>query len=216
MKSSLQIRKEMTKEGWASEDRLTDMGWGNKGKFGYSIWFERWNWHGKLTTKVCFHNSTDDLDRIDECVEEAAAMARKAWRDFPDSVPRQDINKIVVDELMTSYWVKAPTIEEHRRRCAEHKADRKQSQELWAKYLDQELVEVTANQYNDIKTIQKSPYSDKLHACYFQSNASEIQQLVDLGFLEYVDSFYYGNLMLKCTPAGRNIQVRIKDTGYNY
>jgi hypothetical protein len=211
MKSALQIRKEMTLEGWASEDRMTDMGWGCDGKYGYSIWFERWNWHGKSTTKVCFHSSTSDLDAITDCVERGAELARRAWKEFPDSVPRQDLgSKLVVDELMTSWWVKARSIEEQRQMSAERQAERKDGNKLYASYKGVDLLELTSNQICDIKEIRESKYCDKLHACYFQSDPDEIEELVQLGVLEYVDSFRYGKLMLKCTSYGRRIEMQRK------
>ena len=39
------LRKQMAAEGWLSKDDLTTFGW--KEGFGYSVWFERWDWHGK-------------------------------------------------------------------------------------------------------------------------------------------------------------------------
>ena len=92
--NSMQIRLEMTKLGWYSDDRLTDMGWGGD-VFGYSIWFSRWNWHGKKTDKATYHAHTKDLDKIDEVVEKAANLAKKAWAEFPAKAPRQ----LLSDEL---------------------------------------------------------------------------------------------------------------------
>lgn len=87
------LRAEMMAEGWSSEDRLTKMGWGATP--GYSIWFERWDWHGQKTlilvgSKACYHAHTPSLDHILDTVREAAERARRAWRDFPDCPPDQD------------------------------------------------------------------------------------------------------------------------------
>ena len=96
----MKIRLAMTKRGWISEDRLTYMGWGDEGtkrrpRFGYSIWFERWDWHGQRCDKVCYHAHTNDLSKIPEAVQRAAKLARKAWNEFPDVPPSQGMN----DEL---------------------------------------------------------------------------------------------------------------------
>lgn len=90
----MQIRREMASEGWHSEDRITDQGWGDKGKFGYSVWFTRWDWHGKQLiritgNKACYHASTSDLDCMWEAVLMAAKIARRAYAEFPDIPPRQ-------------------------------------------------------------------------------------------------------------------------------
>ena len=95
MSDVMQLRLEMAAEGWDSEDRLTEQGWG--GTFGYSIWFQRWNWHGrKLITltgnKACYHAHTpnplgpSDFLRVATL---AAERARKAYAGFPDVPPRQ-------------------------------------------------------------------------------------------------------------------------------
>lgn len=87
-KSAEEIRIYMSTIGWMSEDRLSNLGWGNK--VGYSIWFWRWDWHNvKLGNKVCFHYHTDDLSKIDEVVAKTAIKALKAWQQFPDKVPGQ-------------------------------------------------------------------------------------------------------------------------------
>ncbi len=86
------LRVEMTKLGWSSEDRITTFGWGKKGDyevFGYSIWFERYDWHGNRCDRATFHAHTDDLSRIPEAVLEAAERAKQAWEQFPDGPPRQ-------------------------------------------------------------------------------------------------------------------------------
>jgi hypothetical protein len=92
---AMSIRLEMAADGWYSEDRLSDIGWG-KGKPGYSIWFERYDWHGQHTLKIngkkaCYHSHTPDLTKIDEVTQRAAERARRAWRDFSDVPPEQGL-----------------------------------------------------------------------------------------------------------------------------
>lgn len=102
------LRIAMQTEGWDSDDRLTHMGWG-KGNAGYSVWFSRWNWHGRHVDKVCFHAHTDDLSRIAEVTSHAAALARKAWTEFDHTrCPRQsnDGRGVVLDEFKTGLWAK--------------------------------------------------------------------------------------------------------------
>jgi hypothetical protein len=89
---AMQIRQSMAAKGWASEDRLTKQGWGDK--VGYSIWFSRYDWHGKralvlVGNKACYHAHTSDLSRIDEAVARAADRADTAWEHFPDRPPEQ-------------------------------------------------------------------------------------------------------------------------------
>jgi hypothetical protein len=91
----LSIRLAMTAEGWMSEDRITDMGWGH-GVIGYSIWFERWDWHGNramaLTgNKACFHAHCGSIEpaAMLDTTRKAAALARRAWVEFPDAPPVQ-------------------------------------------------------------------------------------------------------------------------------
>jgi len=97
----IKIRLVMTKLGWISEDRLTYIGWGNdigtgrRPRYGYSIWFERWDWHGTRCEKVSYHAHTSDLTKMPEAVRRAARLARRAWREFPDVPPSQGLG----DEL---------------------------------------------------------------------------------------------------------------------
>ncbi len=84
--SANNIRLAMSATGWRSHDQITDQGWGDK--VGYSIWFERWDWHGKKTgNKACYHAHTDDLSKIDETTQKAAEIARRAWAEFPEKAP---------------------------------------------------------------------------------------------------------------------------------
>lgn len=100
------LRAAMQAEGWNSHDRLTDMGWG-KGNAGYSVWFERWNWHGRHVDSIVFHAHTNDLSRIAEATAHAASLARRAWVEFDrDHCPRQsnDGRSIELDTFKTRLW----------------------------------------------------------------------------------------------------------------
>lgn len=85
--SAMEIRLIMKNNGWNSEDRLTKVGWANG--FGYSIWFERWDWHNVKVNKVCIHSHTGNLNEIDKITYETAVRCLIAWNDFIDSVPQQ-------------------------------------------------------------------------------------------------------------------------------
>jgi hypothetical protein len=92
-KGALQVRQYMSSLGWASDDRLTTLGWGRDDQgnpvFGYSIWFERWNWHGvRCDKRVCgsFVRSACP-DQIDQAVRFAAETALRMWETFVDLLP---------------------------------------------------------------------------------------------------------------------------------
>lgn len=99
MTDAMEIRTFMAEKGWHSQDRMSDMGWGDK--VGYSIWFYRWDWHGIKTAtitgdKVSFHDGTNNLSEIDKIVRNVAKRALQAYEDFPDSIPYQNVNGEVV------------------------------------------------------------------------------------------------------------------------
>lgn len=103
----------MTKRGWRSRDKLSDVGWGiNKNKsriYGYSIWFERYEWHGRDSWKitgstVCFHRHTSNLDNIDKAVRECAEQALNAYEDYKDCIPYQTINNTTNKLCMNYDW----------------------------------------------------------------------------------------------------------------
>jgi len=97
------LRVEMIERGWYSHDRLSGFGWGDG--YGYSFWFERWDWHGKMGIKVVFHTSTDDMNRIDEIIRNAAKMALDAWEKHQDTVPTQVADgSVIVDPFMTQLY----------------------------------------------------------------------------------------------------------------
>lgn len=99
-KDTKALRIAMIGRGWNSYDKLSTMGWG--GGFGYSIWFERWDWHGKRGIKIVFHNSTQDMDKTDDIIRKAAKMALDAWEEHKETVPTQTADgTVVVDPFMT-------------------------------------------------------------------------------------------------------------------
>lgn len=95
MNEIYQIRLEMKELGWESNDQLSTLGWQNG--YGYSIWFERYDWHGKSTSSitgnhVCFHEHEkdgSDYEKVLEAVKKCADKAKQAWIDFPCSIPHQ-------------------------------------------------------------------------------------------------------------------------------
>jgi hypothetical protein len=106
-KTSIEIRLIMKDQGWTSEDRLSDMGWDKK--FGYSIWFRRWDWHGRNTLavtghEVCFHRSTDDLNQIDYITKICAEQCLKAYDDYTDCIPHQNAYNKTAKDIMLQDW----------------------------------------------------------------------------------------------------------------
>lgn len=97
------LRLQMKQLGWESEDSLTPMGW--KNGYGYTIWFRRYDWHGKNAVsitghEVCFYESEKhgaDYNAVYKAVKKCADKAVKAWNDFPKSIPCQNINGISED-----------------------------------------------------------------------------------------------------------------------
>lgn len=95
----------MSELGWQSNDRLADVGW--EGGYGYSIWFERWEWHGVRVGKVCIHSHTDDLKDIDELVYRTAKKACDAYNTFINSIPTQLADGSLVDDpIQTPFYQK--------------------------------------------------------------------------------------------------------------
>jgi len=86
------IRLYMASKGWYSHDRLSDIGWGKE--YGYHIWFERWDWHGKKCDKICYHASTplhgDKYKKrsMNMAARRAAELALRVWETFgEDELP---------------------------------------------------------------------------------------------------------------------------------
>lgn len=99
------IKARMARKGWDVEERITKDGFGSNA--GYSIYFSRYDWHGKFTPSitgkpVMLHAHTDKmtLSSIRKLVSNLAEKADRAWKDFPTSIPCMDSNGEVVEELM--------------------------------------------------------------------------------------------------------------------
>ena len=104
---AMQIRLHMANLGWHSNDRLSDLGWG--GKIGYSIWFERWDWHGhKGVPGVSIHEHTNDLSRIDIEVKKAAQKALETWYKFPTCIPHRYADESIEPFTIQPDWAVVP------------------------------------------------------------------------------------------------------------
>ncbi|QDX90940.1 hypothetical protein EEL30_00185 (plasmid) [Brevibacillus laterosporus] len=101
--SVMQIRLALTEKGWGSEDRITK--WVGTDGYGYSIWFQRWNWHGvRFGNKICIHGHTDDLTNLDCLVYKTAAKALKAWEDYKDAIPCQMSDGTLKKDLILTHY----------------------------------------------------------------------------------------------------------------
>lgn len=105
LETALDIRREMAKHGWESEDDLTVFGWGDTP--GYSIWFGRYEWAGLGLRelggiKIVFHCHVPDLNSAEDAVRAAAMRCIEAHEKFPDQLPYQDSDGRVV--AYPGYW----------------------------------------------------------------------------------------------------------------
>ena len=107
--SAMEIRLILKDKGWDSNDRLSKTGWING--FGYSIWFERWDWHGVRVGKVCIHAHTNDLSQIDKITYETAIKALKSWDEFTESVPCQMADNHLEDDIIQTPFFKKAKLE---------------------------------------------------------------------------------------------------------
>lgn len=93
--------------GWSCEERLTGQGWTD---FGYSIWFNRYDWHGvQLGNRVSIncHVSRPDAADIRRAVVKAARLALEAWETYVEAVPRMDIaESLSTDTLATEHFLR--------------------------------------------------------------------------------------------------------------
>ena len=65
---AFQLRLEMEKLGWESEDRLTWMGWGDQeDPFGYHFWFAKWVKHKRYTLDQSARDSKEAPLAIARC-----------------------------------------------------------------------------------------------------------------------------------------------------
>lgn len=89
------IKLEMADLGWEVEEKISTQGWRNS--TGYTIWFKRSDWHGKLTYsltghEVVFVGTTRDVKNeqaVLETVRKTAEKAKKAYEDFKTEIPFQ-------------------------------------------------------------------------------------------------------------------------------
>lgn len=89
----VKLKTEMAKNGWEIEERTGTAGWG--GKIGYTVWAERWDWHGKSSAsltgnKVSLFALCDDAadeEKILQAVRRLSGLTKRAWEEFPDSIP---------------------------------------------------------------------------------------------------------------------------------
>lgn len=100
------IQIEMASLGWDVETKIDGDGWRNKR--GFMIWFKRSDWHGKFTytitgREVVFLSTAPDANDFEEVVKaakRAAERAKKAWNDFPNSIPCQNARGEVIEDTM--------------------------------------------------------------------------------------------------------------------
>lgn len=106
--SITKIRITMSILGWASADSITNVGWGKK--YGYSIWFSRWDWQGVKMNKICIHGHTEDLteEGIQRVIFNTAQKAYEASTTFTHSVPTQLADgSLIADSIQTPFFQKA-------------------------------------------------------------------------------------------------------------
>lgn len=100
------IQLEMARLGWSIETKISREGW--SGTVGYTVWFKRSDWHGKLTysitgSEVYFVGTTENVynyDSVVATVRKTAEKAKKAWDDFPDSIPYQNAKGEIIKATM--------------------------------------------------------------------------------------------------------------------
>lgn len=104
---AMQIRLHMADLGWHSHDCLSDMGWGDK--FGYSIWFKRYDWHGhEIGIEACIHGYMSDLSEIDITTKQVAQKALDAWDKFPTCIPHQYADGSIIPSTTQPDWAIVP------------------------------------------------------------------------------------------------------------
>ena len=89
----LKLKTEMAKNGWEIEEHTGTTGW--SGKIGYTIWAERWDWHGKSNAyltgnKISLFALCDDAadeEKVLQAMRRLSDLTKRAWKEFPDSIP---------------------------------------------------------------------------------------------------------------------------------
>lgn len=102
----MKIQLEMTALGWDVETKISGDGW--RDTIGYCIWFRRSDWHGKFTYTITGHEvvfvgtyeNVNDYEGVLAMVKRTAERAKKAWDDFPDSIPYQNARNEVRKDVM--------------------------------------------------------------------------------------------------------------------
>jgi hypothetical protein len=106
MDELMRLQLEMTSLGWDVETKISNEGWGDS--VGYSIWFRRGDWHGKLTYTIIgddvvfmgTYANAADYNGVLRMVKRIVERAKKAWNDFPDSIPCQNVKGEVKQAVM--------------------------------------------------------------------------------------------------------------------
>ena len=119
------IKQSMADLGWTIEDKIGSDGWSNN-QIGYFIKFSRFDWHGKFTISLTGHDvffiglakNAFDYEDILNTVHHTAKIARKAWHDFPTSIPYQNANGDIIQDIMIFPWEKGRN--DHRRKDKKH------------------------------------------------------------------------------------------------
>lgn len=100
--SCVEVRINMAINNWKSEDNLTNIGWGNK--YGYSISFIRWDWHGvSIGEPIKFTKYLSDTSEINEGTKDLALMVLELWEEHKNTIPKQlSDGSIIVDKEKTT------------------------------------------------------------------------------------------------------------------
>lgn len=106
MDEIMKIKHEMAQLGWDIEEEIMGNSWRNK--TGYHIWFRRSDWHGKFTYSLTGHEvvfngftpNINDYEAIMKTIKKTADKSKKAWNDFPDSIPYQNAKGEIRKDIM--------------------------------------------------------------------------------------------------------------------
>lgn len=101
-----QIKQHMADLGWTIEEKIGSEGW-SKNRVGYYIKFSRCEWHGKFTVSLTGHDvffiglakNAFDYEEVLNIVHHTAKTARKAWHDFPTSIPYQNAKGNIIEDV---------------------------------------------------------------------------------------------------------------------
>jgi len=109
--TSWEIRTAMAARGWVSQVRLSSS-CSSRGPF-FQCWISRWDWHGRVSDKINFHDGgalvdparrEQSADAMLGVVRRTALVACAAWEQFPASVPCMiPGGRLVLNEIATSH-----------------------------------------------------------------------------------------------------------------